>query len=308
MKRRRDAARRTRRPCPNCKADASATFSTPDRNRRLSRATFCYYGCPSCGLIFLATAPDGIEEFYPPAYYGKAPSLEVFADAAVGAEGYKLELVRRFVDRGRLMDVGPALGGFAYLAKQAGFAVEAIEMDAACCAYLSDTLGIRAFCTADVADTLRREGPYDVISLWHVIEHLADPSDALEAAASALGPEGIIVLAAPNPDALQFRLLRGRWTHVDAPRHLYLIPCSLIEERAAGLGLKVLMTTTTDEGGLGWNLFGWRESLANLAVRPSLRANLKRLGTVVDTLAAPLERVGLRGSTYTMVLGREWDR
>ena len=60
--------------------------------------------------------------------------------------------------------------------------------------------------------------------MFQIIEHLIDPWDTLQAAAESLLPGGVLVVATPNPGAFQFRFLRGRWTHVDAPRHTALIP------------------------------------------------------------------------------------
>jgi 2-polyprenyl-3-methyl-5-hydroxy-6-metoxy-1,4-benzoquinol methylase len=290
--------------CPVCGSIAQLLFRIRDVNRRLSDETFTYHRCPSCELIFLAPVPSDLGLYYPSDYYGTRPSLEDLADAAAVLEGYKLELVRRFVAGGRLLDIGPGLGGFACLAKRAGFDVEVIEMDAMCCSFLSEVAGIRAINSAAVAPALQDEGGYDVITLWHVIEHLPDPWETLAAASSHLQAGGIIVIAAPNPDALQFRLLKRRWAHLDAPRHLFLIPLPSLLRRAHSLGLVPAFRTTTDEGGINWNAFGWRESLGNMTPRATLRPLARAVASGLTHVAAPLERTGLRGSTYTVVLRR----
>ena len=60
--------------------------------------------------------------------------------------------------------------------------------------------------------------------MWHVIEHLRRPWEVIERAAANLQDGGVLAIATPNPRALQFKLLRRRWAHLDAPRHLFLIP------------------------------------------------------------------------------------
>jgi SAM-dependent methyltransferase len=292
--------------CPTCDSDSSLLFQTRDVNRRLSNETFTYYRCTACGLVFLAPVPENLASYYPAHYYGAPPSLVDLARAAKFIENYKLELIRRFVRQGRLLEIGPGLGGFACLAKEAGYVVDAIEMDEECCTFLSEVVGVRVICSPAPASVLTDEGPFDVVALWHVLEHLPDPLEMLAAASTHLTPGGVVVIAAPNPDSLQFRLLGRWWAHVDAPRHLFLVPLGLLVQRAREHGLEPVFHTTTDEGGIGWNYFGWRESLANMTqARGRLRPLARAVGSGLTHVAAPLERTGLRGATYTVVLKKE---
>jgi hypothetical protein len=149
---------------------------------------------------------------------------------------------------------------------------------------------------------LEQSHPYDAIALWHVLEHLPDPWETLEAAAATLSPTGVLVLAAPNPKAMQFSLFKRYWTHLDAPRHLQLIPLPTLRERALSWGLQPVFETTTDAGGLGWNAFGWQMSFRNLADAAGVERVPTIVGRVAGRLARPIERSGTRGSTYTIVL------
>jgi hypothetical protein len=114
----------------------------------------------------------------------------------------------------------------------------------------------------------------------------------------------VVALAAPNPDAFQFKVLGSRWTHVDAPRHLFLIPPTVLVRLGEEFGLEVVLLTTLDAGTLGWNVFGWRESLAGFARGRYARYALRLLGLLAARAARPLDRRGWRGSTYTLVLRR----
>jgi SAM-dependent methyltransferase len=280
-------------------------YTTKDWNRGLSEVTFTYYRCSTCTLTFLTPIPEDLGRYYPPAYYAMPASLRELATVAE-AERYKIDLVQSVVRSGRLLEIGPATGTFAYLAKQAGFEVETIEMDAACCEFLERVVGVRAVKSADAASTLATLDGYDAIALWHVIEHLADPWETLEAARQRLKPGGVLVIATPNPASFQFRLFGRYWAHLDAPRHLELIPVDRLIRWADGAGLTVARKTTTDPGGLGWNLFGWVESLANLWARLSGRRRTPTLlGRVCSRLMRPIERgSGFNGATYTLVLRR----
>ena len=289
--------------CRVCGGGSRRRLESLDFNRRLADTRFTYLDCRDCGSLALAAPPADLDRFYPTDYYRLPSSREELASLAEH-ERYKLEIVQRFVGGGRLLEVGPAVGGFAYLAKQVGFMVETVEMDERCCHFLREVAQVGAIHSSDPRAVLEQARQLDVIALWHVVEHLPDPMETLEAAARALASGGILVVAAPNPQAAQLSLFRKYWAHLDAPRHLQLIPARHIRERAARWGLSTELQTTTDPGGLGWNLFGWDRSLCNVAGIVGL--GVPRLAArVICQLARPVERSGMRGATYTLVLRRE---
>lgn len=286
-----------------CDGPVSAELTALDRNRHLSNETFSYFRCGRCATLQLQPVPSDLGRYYTSEYYAVPPDRESLASGAA-AEQYKLEIVRSFAAGGRLVEIGPAVGGFSAIMKDAGYDVSAIEMDADCCRYLRDVLGIETQCTDDPVAGLAAVGSVDVIALWHVIEHLRNPREVLAAAAAALRPGGIIALAAPNPESLQFRLLGSRWAHLDAPRHLVLAPAAAYAQVGEKLGLRPVLFTTRDEGTLRWNDFGWRESLAGVSSDRYVRHALRLAGGLVSRCMAPLDERGSMGATYTLVLRR----
>jgi 2-polyprenyl-3-methyl-5-hydroxy-6-metoxy-1,4-benzoquinol methylase len=75
--------------------------------------------------------------------------------------------------------------------------------------------------TTDIVGTMQaRNKAYDVIAIWHGIEHLPDPWAVLRQCAQQLAPHGVLVIATPNPDSIQFGIFRQYWVHLDAPRHV----------------------------------------------------------------------------------------
>jgi 2-polyprenyl-3-methyl-5-hydroxy-6-metoxy-1,4-benzoquinol methylase len=295
-------AARGDRTCLSCGAVATYAFTTKDHNRHISGEGFSYYACTSCGVLSLQPVADDIGSYYPKGYHF-IPTRSQLEEAA-RAEQYKIDLIKPFAPRGRLLEIGPASGYFAFAAKQAGYDVDTIEMDEECCRFLRDVIGVRAHHDMDVPRALTQAGPFDVIALWHVIEHLVDPWRTLAAAAARLTPGGVLAVATPNPAAVQFRVLGTRWSHIDAPRHVMLIPHETLIAHARNLSLAPLLVTTSDEGARGWNRFGWETSLADLGVDRISRAVLRRVGRAVGHAIAPLEERGLAGSTYTVLLGR----
>ncbi len=286
--------------CPYCGTDAEIYFRSRDYNRNITTVIFDHYRCPKCQLIFISPIPENLGDYYPQAYYTLSDSTDLL-DAGAANEQYKIDIIKHFMPQGRLLEIGPSLGCFTYLAKKSGFEAEAIEMDARCSKFLNEIAGIPTVNSSDTCGALKSLKPFDVIALWHVIEHLPNPWETLEAISDKLNPGGILVLAAPNPDAFQFHVLGRYWPHADAPRHLMLIPSKLLVEKMAALGMTVELLTTTDKGGLGWNIFGWEFFFSNLCSLRKINRALHIIGRMVAKLLSPIEKIEGKGSAYTIV-------
>lgn len=288
--------------CLQCGGPTVAAFRVQDRNQHLSDAWFTYQRCTRCASRFLAPIPEDLGRYYRtdyPAY--KVADLQ----SRMTRERCKLDLLRPHVASGRMLEIGPAIGAFAKLAQESGFAIEVIEMDRDCCAYIERALGIPARHSIDAGAALLPGESFDVIVLWHVIEHLPNPLSTLTTLAAHVRPGGLLALSAPNPESLQFRLLGARWVHVDAPRHLWLIPLGVISERLELLGFELLSATACDPIGLALNRMGWRSSLDSLSSWRPLRFALRCLGEIANLVCAPWERRLAGGSTYTAVFRKK---
>jgi 2-polyprenyl-3-methyl-5-hydroxy-6-metoxy-1,4-benzoquinol methylase len=163
-------------------------------------------------------------------------------------EEYRMKPILDRKSGGKLLEIGPWMGSFSSNAKEAGFDVTAIEMDQRCVDFLNTTVGVRAIQSIDPAGTLARMGEqFDVIALWHCLEHLPSPWLVLEQAARRLAPGGILLVAIPNIESYEFSLLGADWRNLDAPRHLYFFPAKLLRKLCAGFGLAALDVTTNDK-------------------------------------------------------------
>jgi 2-polyprenyl-3-methyl-5-hydroxy-6-metoxy-1,4-benzoquinol methylase len=291
--------------CELCGGEREFAFTTTDRNRALSARRFSYERCRQCGTYALADVPDDLGIYYPVEYYGD-PDLDVLERAAASdAEQAKLALIRAHRPGGRLIEIGPGGGEFSLAARHAGFEVSVIEMDQPTCERVERTIGVAAICSAEPENVLSELPPSDAVVLWHVLEHLPRPGLTLERIAANLAPGGVAAIAVPNPESLQFRLLRGRWAHVDAPRHLFLVPLAALVERAGAHGLSFASATSSDPAGRHWNRFGWEYAVRRFpAVRPSSRLT-RAVSTAIELALSPAERRGLTGATYTALFVKD---
>jgi hypothetical protein len=272
-------------------------FAVGDRNRVMDSRRFEYRRCGACGVVWLSDPPSDLAAYYPGDYHDLPDAATLAREASHQNE--RLALFRRHAEPGRLVEIGPSHGAFAWAAKSAGFDVVGLEMDARCCVHLQRVVGVQAVQTQAPAVELRTLPPSQAVVMFHVVEHLPDPWTTLRAVADNLVQGGVLVLATPNPHSLQFRLLGRRWVHLDAPRHLTLIPLPALRDEAAGLGLSLVESTATDRIGLECNRLGWERSLL---APPQLRPDpvlAHTIGRILTRATSRLEQRGLRGSTYT---------
>lgn len=293
-----------KRTCPRCGAPASFALRATDRNRAVSAASFDYWRCDACAVLWLPDIPPDLDAYYPPDYHESIGPEDVAN--AVAAERPRLDLVTRHLDgaHGQMVEIGPSQGIFARAAMAAGFDVVGMEMDAACCERLA-RIGVRAINTAAPQDELPALGPSRAAVMWHVVEHLPDPWSVLRAVAANLEPGGVLALATPNPGAVQFRLFGARWVHLDAPRHLSLIPLDALCAEAARLALRLASVTASDPIGLLLNRLGWERSFLR---PPALRPHPRLAHTIGQAFLRTLggwEARGLRGTAYTAVFVKQ---
>ena len=78
-------------------------------------------------------------------------------------------------------------------------------MDARCSDYLNNVAHIQTIHTNDTCGALRELEPFDIVAMWHVIEHLPTPWETLQSVSERVKSGGLVVLAAPNPSSFGFR-------------------------------------------------------------------------------------------------------
>jgi len=170
--------------------------------------------CTVCSLVFVDPVPPQAvsESSYGAAYY--EPWREQREERArVRMWRRRLGLIEARRVRGALLDVGCGDGLFLKLSRDAGWTVEGIEFSPEGARHSSQRLG-RPVAVGDLSAVSGLRGPFDVVTLWHVLEHVTTPADLLDAARVRLRPGGLLVTAVPNLDNLPmraaYRLARGR--------------------------------------------------------------------------------------------------
>jgi 2-polyprenyl-3-methyl-5-hydroxy-6-metoxy-1,4-benzoquinol methylase len=118
-----------------------------------------------------------------------------------------------------LLDVGCGTGEFLAAMRTAGWQVEGLERDerAASWARAHHQISVAAGGVEQLAASTQQ---YDLITLWHVLEHLYRPGQALEILAGRLREHGWLLIAVPNIAGIDARVYKSSWVALDAPRHV----------------------------------------------------------------------------------------
>lgn len=116
----------------------------------------------------------------------------------------------------KLLDFGAGTGDFLTAAKSKGFKISGVEPNEKARTNAAKK-GIEL--VADVSE-LQEEG-FDVITLWHVLEHLPDLDKQIERLQSLLNENGTLVIAVPNYKSFDAKYYGAYWAAYDVPRHLW---------------------------------------------------------------------------------------
>jgi len=239
--------------------------------------------CASCGAISLTPRPTPAQlaDAYDASYYGSADSkfegpAERFIEHC--RQGRARRLARDLTPDARVLDVGCGNGGFlAALGSCGSFVLHGTELEGGSARRAARRTGIRLKVGTLESEDFPNES-LDLVTLFHVFEHLTEPRATLEIIHRALKPDGRLVMSFPNISSVQARLFRGKWLHLDPPRHLFLFPTRQFESAMREFGFVVADRRFFS---IEQNPFGFIQSVLNCLLRPRdllyerLKGNLK---------------------------------
>jgi len=129
-------------------------------------------------------------------------------------------------------------------------------------------------CVGVLEDLKFPDHSFDVVVMWHVLEHVSDPRPTLAEVARILRPGGLFMVAVPNFGSVEARLTRAGWFHLDMPRHLSHHTRASLARILTAAGL---VPTWSSSLAPEYDCFSFVQSLLNwLGVRPNLLYNWLR--------------------------------
>ena len=278
-------------PCPVCGHQrARARFGIEQLEARVIQ-------CDQCRLGTLWPQPSAqeIRDFYPPDYYGDSGNkFEPLIETIVrwSAARHARSLASGLSPGAQVLDVGCGRGVLLSAFADAGHHVSGFEVSTAATEGADPRAEIR------IGGCLRDAGyeseTFDLVVLWHVLEHVSNPKSTLQEISRILKPGGRLVVAVPNFSSWQARWARAAWFHLDLPRHLFHFPAPALRKLISECGLDCVRESHFS---LRQNPFGWIQSAMNKTgvwPRNALYVLLHQRGESNRVPMAVSTRVGLR--------------
>jgi SAM-dependent methyltransferase len=252
--------------------------------------------CTGCGTAWVTPRPteQDLADFYGAAYFTQDTGFG-YGDYD-GSSWAAVQAVRAWdelrqwapevagVPVKRLLDVGAATGEFALRAGQDGWEAVACEVGDTARDAARDK-GLTAVATIDEA-----AGPFGLISMYHVLEHLIDPLDALRDARRVVDENGLLVIEIPQWNSAGRIVRRSSWAQFRPPEHINFFTKGSLSAALQRSGWEVLHSSTPypHSGSLAVSSLRkleLREAAANAA---KLALGSAGLGGYLRTVARPV--------------------
>jgi 2-polyprenyl-3-methyl-5-hydroxy-6-metoxy-1,4-benzoquinol methylase len=231
--------------CPVCNSN-NINYIITAQDFLVSREEFQISACNKCGLRFTNPRPDDdqLAGYYDSTEYishnDKGSSLvsSLYKIARTFTQRRKWKLIEKLSQNKTLLDMGCGTGSFLDYCQQHGWQISGVEPNETARKQAEDKTKITIQQgLSEVADS-----SFEVITLWHVLEHLPDLEQIMNQLKSLLAPGGILIIAVPNFEAYEASVFKEYWAAYDVPRHLYHFNRKSVEHLANIHGLKIART------------------------------------------------------------------
>ncbi len=222
--------------------------------------------CPTCGLGKTITQPTiDLSKYYDTAYYGnKNIRFNPIVEALIKFFRHRRANIihqQAGSSKGAILDIGCGRALMLGHLRSYGWEVHGTERSLMASEYARDVLHVNI----RVCDSLQEAGynnnSFQVISLWHVLEHVTHPDQMLDEIYRILDKTGLLVIEVPNVASWQAFMARDHWLYMEAPRHLYHFSPDSITQLLHLKGFRLLSQSTVS---LEFGFIGMMQSILNL--------------------------------------------
>lgn len=244
-----------------------------------SGQTFQIDRCSTCQAGFTRPIPTQLDLYYRD-YHGarhgftaefcewrRRRVVEKYHDGSSRVRINPQEFINTRPTGSALLDVGCGDAGFVRMMTARGWSAEGVDKytEPNGCQDTSDGPEIPIVFTHRSIDEIQQGKQFDVITAWHVLEHVDDLHGMVKEISERLHDDGVFIVAVPNARSLGAKVFRGNWLHLDVPRHLTHFSYVSLRRLMAEHGLVV-----SRHYGSEWeyDVIGWIQSFLNSAGAP----------------------------------------
>lgn len=214
--------------CPVCN-DPNSQIVLESQDFSLTQKSFSILHCPQCSVRYTSPLPsqDEIGEYY------KFKEYISHTDVKEGWMNRLYHIIRSRTlaqktnwvqslftgHKGHLLDIGAGTGAFVNAMQQKAWKVTGLEPDAATREKAFENYKLNLQSTDTIFNLPENE--YEVITMWHVLEHVHELKPYLHQCIKSLKQNGRLIIAVPNYTSFDACYYKKYWAAYDLPRHLY---------------------------------------------------------------------------------------
>lgn len=212
--------------CPICNSSALYEFLTT-QDYFLTKQKFVINQCTACGFKFTNPRPalDDLPKYYESTEYishsnaDKGLINKIYQIVRTFTIKSKARLINMYVKEGQILDIGCGTGEFLNAMQQNKFVATGIEPNQDARKHARRKYGLAVYDEVDINGLLKKH--FNVITLWHVLEHVFNLNERISQLKELITEDGILVVALPNPSSWDAKHYGKFWAAYDCPRHLY---------------------------------------------------------------------------------------
>ena len=209
--------------CPSCGHPKFQNYLTCT-DHSVSSENFSLDKCEKCELIFTNPRPslNYISSYYQSENYishtDRANNLinKIYKIVRSRTLQKKLSLINSLTDKRNLLDFGSGTGHFLRFCETNNWLSTGVEPEEHARTLANTKLNGKVH-----RNLLSIKNSFDIITAWHVIEHVHDLNETIEHLSKCLDKNGYLIIALPNANAFDARYYKQKWAGYDVPRHLY---------------------------------------------------------------------------------------
>jgi len=193
----------------------------------LSKENFTIVKCQKCGFVFINPRPfpEELSRYYDsPDYISHSGTNKGFVNSIYRkvrkyTHSKKVKLVTKIAKGQSIIDIGCGSGELLHLFKENGWETLGIEPNQSAREFANATYNISVLDENELS-TIPSQSK-DVITLWHVLEHVSGLNERIVELKRILKKDGVIFIAVPNRISFDAEYYGKYWAAYDVPRHLY---------------------------------------------------------------------------------------
>jgi len=200
---------------------------TPERELLIEKDGWTVHRCPTCGLGFLDPRPSEseIEGLYRSEYFSERYDGGIDPDSQqylkrLSGEQHRTKFIKSVKPSGHLLDIGCGYGYFLDASRREGYNVHGLDVSEWAAQYAVEKLGL-SMTIGKIGDVDFPSPNFDIITMWHSLEHTPNPHMALQKAKSWLKKDGILVIDVPNYEGTDARKIWQEWDGWSLPYHYW---------------------------------------------------------------------------------------